>query len=219
MVFSGAAGDELDRIIEQWHENEHRKGLSVADQAATVQQMTAFGLNAEQISQQLRAPKHRVDRALQVGRSGVATKAADRYNLTLDQAVVLAEFENDKDTVTALVVDVREGLVRFAHVAQVARDRREQAEKVAAATAKLEKAKVRILTPDQGRSTKGLADLTANRDRKPITPAQHKKWPGHAAYIDESRRTVETVHVCTDWRKHGHHDRWGSWQDKPAAHK
>jgi ParB family transcriptional regulator, chromosome partitioning protein len=216
MLFSADPGQDLDRIIEQWHENEHRIGLSVSDQAAAVQQLTVFGLNAEQISQRLGASKHRVDKALQVGASELASKAADRYALTLDQAAVVAEFENDKDTVTALVVAAKEGPVRFAHVAQAARDARELAEKVAAATAKLEKAKVRILTRDQARGATGLNDLTASQDRKPILPVQHKKCPGHAAYVTDSWRGVETVYVCTDWAKHGHHSRWGTWQETPV---
>lgn len=92
VVFSAAPGAELDRIIQQWHENEHRTGLSVADQGAAAHQLTAFGLNAEQISQRLRAAKPRIAQALKVGASELATKAADRYDLTLDQAAVLAEF-------------------------------------------------------------------------------------------------------------------------------
>ncbi len=216
MLFSADPGQELDRIIEQWHENEHRAGLSVADQAAAAQQLTAFGPSAEQISQRLGASKHRVDKALQIGGSELATRAAERYDLTLDQAAVVAEFENDKDTVTALVVAAKEGPVRFAHTAQAARDAREKAAKVAAAVAKLEKAKVRIITSDQAAGAKPLTDLTADQKRDPITPAQHKKCPGHAAYVTDSWRGVETIYVCTDWRKNGHHSRYGSWQETPA---
>ena len=216
VIFSAAPGAELDRIIQQWHENEHRTGLSVADQASAAQQLTAFGLNADEISQRLRAAKPRIEQALKVGASELATKAADRYDLTLDQAAVLAEFENDKEALTVLIAAAKEGPVRFAHAAKAARDARDLAEKVAAATAKLEKAKVRILTPDQARGMKPVEDLTADEDRKPITLAQHKRCPGHAAYLAETWRGVETVYVCTDWRKHGHRSRFGSWQDTPV---
>lgn len=216
VVFSADPGAELDRIIEQWHENEHRAGLSVSDQAAAVQQLTAFGLNAGQISQRLRAPKARVDLALKVGGSELASKAADRYDLTLDQAAVVAEFENDKETLTLLIAAAKQGPGKFAHAAQAARDARETAEKIAAAEAKVQKGKVRLLTRDQAHGTTSLNELTADKDRKAITPAQHKKCPGNAAYISESWRGVETIYVCTDWRKHGHHSRWGSWQDTPS---
>ncbi|MFL6163574.1 MAG: ParB/RepB/Spo0J family partition protein [Jatrophihabitantaceae bacterium] len=216
MVVSGEPGAELDRIIEQWHENEHRTGLSVADQAAAAQQLTAFGLNAEDISRRLRTSKPRIAQALQVGASELATKAADRYDLTLDQAAVLAEFDQDKEALTVLIAAAKEGPGRFAHAAQAARDARERAEQIAAATAKLEKAKVRIITRDQASGAAPLNDLTASQDRKPITPAQHKKCPGHAAYVTEYWRGVETVYVCTDWRANGHHKRYGQWQDTPS---
>jgi ParB family chromosome partitioning protein len=92
MLLTGEPGPELDRIIEQWHENEHRAGLSVADQASAARQLSMFGLSAEQIRQRLGASQPRIAQALQVGASELATKAAERYDLTLDQAVVIAEF-------------------------------------------------------------------------------------------------------------------------------
>lgn len=115
-----------------------------------------------------------------------------------------------------LIAASKEGPVRFAHAAQVARDARAVAAQIAEATAKLQKARVRIITQDQARAAKSLKDLTADEKRDPITPTQHKKCPGHAAYIAESWREVETVYVCTDWRANGHHSRWGTWQDKPT---
>ena len=216
VVFSAAPGQELDRIVQQWHENDKRRALGTSDQAAAAQQLAAFGLDAEQISARLGAAKQQVETALKVAASGLATKAADRYDLTLDQAAVLSEFEDDKDSLTMLIAAAKEGPGQFAHAAQVCRDARKLAEEIAAATAKLEKAKVRILTADQARGMIRLNELTADQDRKAITPTQHKKCPGHAAYVTDTWQGVQTVYVCTDWRKHGHHSRWGSWQDTPA---
>lgn len=121
--------------------------------------------------------------------------------------------ENDKEALTRLIAAAKEGPGQFIHAAQAAR---ELAAQITAATAKLEKAKVRILTREQARGTSRLDDLTADQDRKPITPAQHKKCPGHAAYIFDNWQGVHTVYVCTDSRKHGHHSRYGAWQDKSA---
>ncbi|HEY0165668.1 MAG TPA: ParB N-terminal domain-containing protein [Jatrophihabitans sp.] len=72
MLLSGEIGEDLDRIVEQWHENEHRTGLSVFDQAAA-EQLAAFGLSAEMISKRLRTPKRRIDRALEVAKSELAS--------------------------------------------------------------------------------------------------------------------------------------------------
>ncbi|HEX8081450.1 MAG TPA: ParB N-terminal domain-containing protein [Jatrophihabitans sp.] len=212
MLLTGEIGEDLDRIVEQWHENEHRTGLSVSDQAAAAEQLAAFGLSAEMISKRLRTPKRRIDRALQVAKSELASKSADRYDLTLEQAAVLAEFEKDTETVTALIAAARKGPVSFEHVAQVARDARARAELIATAEAKLDKANVRRITSQEAKQTgtSALNDLTNGTDRDPIKPTQHKKCPGHAAYVSENWRGVETVYVCTDWRKHGHKNRWAS---------
>jgi ParB family chromosome partitioning protein len=212
MLITGEAGEDLDRIVAQWHENDQRTGLSVSDQAAAAEQLVAFGLSAEVISQRLRTPKRRIDRALEVAKPKLASKSADRYDLTLEQAAVLAEFENDTETMTALIAAARKGPVSFEHVAQVARDARARAELIAAADAQLDKANVRRLTSQQAKQTgtSALADLTNGPEREPIKPAQHKKCPGHAAYVSENWRGVETVYVCTDWRKHGHKNHWSS---------
>jgi ParB family chromosome partitioning protein len=212
MLITGEIGEDLDRIVGQWHENEHRTGLSVSDQASAAEQLAAFGLSAEMISKRLRTPKRRIDRALEVAKSELASKSADRYDLTLEQAAVLAEFEKDTETVTALIAAARKGPVSFEHVAQVARDARARAEQIAAAEAKLDKANVRRLTSQEAKQTgaSALNDLTTGPDRDPIKPTQHKKCPGHAAYVSENWRGVDTVYVCTDWRKHGHKNRWAS---------
>jgi hypothetical protein len=96
--------------------------------------------------------------------------------------------------VTALIAAARKGPVSFKHVAQVTRDARARAELIAAAEAKLDKANVRRLTPQQAKQTgtSALNDLTNGTDRDPIKPAQHKKCPGHAAYVSENWRGVDT---------------------------
>jgi hypothetical protein len=172
MLLSGEIGEDLDRIIEQWHENEHRTGLSVSDQAAAAEQPAAFDLSAEMISKRLRTPKRRIDRALEVAKSELASKSADRYDLTLEQAAVLAEFEKDTETVTALIAAARKGPVSFEHVAQVARDdARARAELVAAAETKLDKANVRRMTSQEAKQTgtSALNDLTICRCKQAMS--------------------------------------------------
>ena len=128
-VFDGDdAGDDADRIVRQWAENEHRAGLSDADRLAAVEQLSAFGLSAAQITKRLRAPRRQVDAALTAAGSTLAKAAVGRYDfLDLVQAAVLAEFDatDDSDTVKALVAAAKSEPGQFEHIAQRARDARE----------------------------------------------------------------------------------------------
>jgi hypothetical protein len=74
-----------------------------------------------------------VNAALAVSGSPLAKTATQRYDcLTLEQAAVLAEFDDDPDTVKALVAAATVSPGQFAHVAQRARDTRDQQQREAA---------------------------------------------------------------------------------------
>jgi len=84
--------DDAARIVSQWHENEHRTGLSTSDKVAAVEQLSLLGLSAAQIVRQTRSRKGDVDQALAAAGSALAKGAAERYDfLTLDQAAAVAE--------------------------------------------------------------------------------------------------------------------------------
>jgi ParB family chromosome partitioning protein len=221
IVMSAASDDEADRILRQWHENELRRGLNVSDQVAVAEQLAAFGMNAGEIAGKLHTSPDHVGRALAVAGSALARKAAPRYDLTLDQAAALAEFEGQEDTIKALVAAAQEGPGRFEHTLQYARDERAKAQQVAAIEADLAARGVRLITGTEGRAPKAkpLDDLTADlATRRPITPAKHKNCPGHAAYVMvwSWKDKIEPVYVCTDWKAHSHAYRYGSTQP-PAA--
>jgi ParB/RepB/Spo0J family partition protein len=117
----GNAG-EIERLLTQHAENHHRAGLSVTDDANVAKQLSLMGLSPTQIAKRTHTKKAHVDTALTVAGSELATKAADRYDLTLDQASAIAEFEDDTETVTALIAAIQTG--RFDHVTQRARNDR-----------------------------------------------------------------------------------------------
>jgi ParB family chromosome partitioning protein len=88
---NGGAG-EAARIVEQWHENEQRAGLSTSDKVAAVEQLSLLGLSAAQIVKQTRAAKSEVTAAIAASGSDLAKGAAERYEfLTLDGAAAVAE--------------------------------------------------------------------------------------------------------------------------------
>lgn len=133
-----------------------------------------------------KAPRARVDAALQVSRSNLALAATGRYDfLDLTQAAVLAEFGDDAETVKTLVVAAQRG--QFEHAAQRARDERQrQQERTAYAATLTEQGLTVVEAPTYGAPTGvvRLADLTDDPDtRTPITAEDHSTCPGHAVYV------------------------------------
>jgi ParB family transcriptional regulator, chromosome partitioning protein len=212
---------EVDRIIRQRDENTHRAGLTTAEEIGVVAQLAAFGMSPDEIAEQARIAKDRVQTALTVTDSKMARKAAEKWNeLSLDQAAAIAEFEDDKDAVTALVEASRNG--GFEHTAQRLRDDRKEAEAKAACVAQLEADGVTVLTeaPSYNARTTRLDDLVDAKG-KGITPATHKDCPGNVAWASfrwkGNERTYVPAFGCSDPVKHGHRDRYSSSPAKPAA--
>jgi ParB family transcriptional regulator, chromosome partitioning protein len=213
IVTADDGADEAARIVSQWHENEHRAGLSTADKVAAVEQLSLLGLSASQIVKQTRARKADVDQALATAGSALAKGAATRYEfLTLDQAAAVAEFDSNQETVKALIACAKSSEGEFMHALQRARDEREAAARVATLRAELANAFVRVIDRpgyEERRNVKGLDELVTDKGKQ-ITPAGHASCPGHAAYIADDWRGARIIYVCTQWGQAGHRDRYNS---------
>jgi ParB family transcriptional regulator, chromosome partitioning protein len=226
-----ASKDDADRLIDQMAENDHRAALTAGERAQGFEQLAALGLSAAQIAKRTATPKADVTAGLTVAGSELATKAADRWDfLTLEQAAVLAEFEDDDEAVKALTVAAQRG--QFAHTAQRLRDARAEAEELATAAQALTDRGVTVVDRPawDDKSVLPLDRLT--HDGAAVEVEQHAKCPGHAAYVnaewdwiestdedgeDEQVRTVGAVFVCTDWKAQGHTDRYASGSGRPKA--
>jgi ParB/RepB/Spo0J family partition protein len=125
----------VERIVRQYAENEHRTGLSTTDRLGVVEQLSLLNVSAAQIAKRTRMTRPQVDQALTVSRSDLAKAASVRYELTIDQAAGVAEFENDPDTVKALVAAAKTG--QFDHVLERARQERDDSAQRAQAEADL----------------------------------------------------------------------------------
>jgi ParB family transcriptional regulator, chromosome partitioning protein len=223
---------QIERILEQWDENEYRAGLRTADKVNTVQQLAAFGLPADQITTRLgTTSRPEVDAALAVAGSDLAKAATARYEfLDLTQAAVIAEFEDDAEAVKRLVAAASTGK-QFEHVTQQLRDARTETERQAAFTQRLLEAAITVIDPDRDDVTE-LHELMSP-DGVPLTDENHRQCPGNAAYVittsgyidpttgepidedddreddeDEPQSTwgdyCEAQYVCTDPETHGH---------------
>ena len=212
---------DAERVVDQLTENEHRAPITTADQVAAYEQLHAFGLPAGEIAKRTATTPERVATGLRVAGSAVAVgTVAQHPEMTLDQALVFAEFEEDKDAIGALVACITEpdDNEPFAHVAAQLRDDRAEFEAKQALEAELAAAGIKIVERPawDSKTTKGLDSL--KHGKKNLTVPDHADCPGHAAYIamrhnwvdGRSSSSPEAFYVCTDWRKHGHKDRYAA---------
>ncbi|RPF21500.1 hypothetical protein [Myceligenerans xiligouense] len=120
--------------------------------------------------------------ALAVGKSRFAVAAQGRYDLTLDQAGTIAEFDalGGRDAVKHLTATEVKEPGQFAHAAQRLRDEREREAK-AAVVALLTDSGVRVVpaSAHDDESIKVLGDLT-DVDGNVLTADNHAGCPGHA---------------------------------------
>ena len=125
--------DEAQRIARQLAENLHRKDLTTGEEAAAYAQLAMLDMTDTAIARATGVTRQHVAKARKVADSDVAATVADRYHLTLDQAVTIAEFEDDRDAVKQLTVTARSNPGQFDHVASRIRQDRERAQQYAAA--------------------------------------------------------------------------------------
>ncbi len=139
-----------ERIIRQLAENDHRDGLSDGDRAAAFHQLAFEGMSVTAIAKRTATKPKDVKTALAVAENPVAASAIHEHTLTLDQAAVLIEFDDDPEIRADLIDVATTDPAQFAHAAQRARDDRERAKVKADAEAELAGRGYEILDRDRG---------------------------------------------------------------------
>jgi ParB family chromosome partitioning protein len=204
----------IDRIIDQLGENEHRAGITLADEVLATQELLDLGLSATKIAELRSLPRPRVRTLVTVAKDEVATQAVSDGILDLTQAAVLAEFSTDEAAVARLTECARKDPDQFDHVVSQLRDEREEAAAIQAAAAELTEQGITVI--DKPDSLRGQIRLLEELRRSPtskvgvkLTPARHAKCPGHAAYVKyrgwvKPEDRVSVHFVCTAFEEHGH---------------
>ncbi len=209
VVREDLAGDATE-VAGMLVENCERTQLKTGEVAAGYEQLAALGLSDAAIAKATGASKAQVGKARTVAASEVATTVADRYDLTLEQAIVLAEFDDDRDAVKALTVCAKDDPGRFEHLASRLRQDRERRDAHAAAVAVLVEAGVRVLADEPHYGSTDLAKALRldglTHGGKNLTPKNHASCPGHAAYVP-AHRPERPEYVCTDPKGNGHASR------------
>ncbi|GAB3584636.1 hypothetical protein GCM10027406_31380 [Leifsonia lichenia] len=173
------------RIVQQMVENDQREALTDADRAAAFQQLAFEGLSVTAIARRTGTKTREVKTALAVVENQIAASAIHENQLTLDQAAVLIEFDDDDETRANLIQVATTDPAQFAHTAQRARDDKARAKAKADTEADLAGRGYLILDSDPGyydtEYTRISELLTADDQR--VTVEHIESLEGRAAYV------------------------------------
>jgi ParB family chromosome partitioning protein len=221
-------GDDstVERLLEQFVENEQRAALTEPERAAFFQQLAFEGLTVPQIAKRTSVPKKVVEAGISVAESEFAQKVATKHEVTLDQAAAIIEFEGDKDAVKRLVQYAEDSPEQFAHEVQRQRDERERREEVAAEQANFVEQGYTILQEAphyDDNDTARLSDLTT-KDGTDLT-VEHLVGVGkdRQAYVVWGWNGLTTTVYVHDFKSYGFKKRTntgnGSMTDEQKAER
>lgn len=195
---------EAMRIVRQLIAKEHRAELDESERVAAWRQLELDGMSVTAIARAVGEKPKRVKAGLAVAASEAATKEVTEHQVTLDQALVLAEFEDDPDTAKQLRDTAQHNPSQFEHEAQRARDKREERAAVEELIAHYtEQGYHRIEWPRyDDKTVLSFRDLTM-KDGTPITEDNYLGGDGHRFAVRELWNGYEVGHFVTDWRKWG----------------
>jgi ParB family transcriptional regulator, chromosome partitioning protein len=236
---------KVNRLFDQWDENDKRADLTAQDQAGFVQALLDFHVPQAEMRRRAGLDKATVTAAVLVARSERVMAGPPVPDL--DMAAALAGFDaaGDSEAVTALEAEVASGRGAFRHAAQVLTDTQASRFQKRDLLAQLAEAGVTVLELDKNQDPVlpggGRVDwgqhLTQLTDKpqltgwgEPLTAEGHAQCPGHAAYLRRTGRWDETLHqhmavheavfLCTDPDLYSHHARsvrTGPGKDKSDA--
>jgi ParB family chromosome partitioning protein len=210
-------GADSDQVLGMLIENLRRHDLTELEEARGYQQLLDLGLSATKIAKATGTSRTRVRDALAVTKSDTALTTATAHGLTLDQALVLTEFDGDDEALYTLTDAAVEDPDRLLHVASRIRQDRERQAEYERLVAEHEAAGVTILEPPESYSSKALGvprilDTLIDGDDQALDPDQHASCPGHAVWIEKatSWHSPSPAYACVDPQTHGHRNRYGA---------
>ncbi|NSX35349.1 ParB/RepB/Spo0J family partition protein [Pseudarthrobacter oxydans] len=115
--------EEAERIVTQVVENIQRAELTEADEADAYHQLSLIGVSAAAIAKKTGRTKTTVEGALKAKASDAGAAALSK-GYTIDEALIMAEFEGDEDATEELESVLADEADQLLHVAQLLRDRR-----------------------------------------------------------------------------------------------
>lgn len=196
--------EEAERIVTQVVENIQRAELTDADEADAYHQLSLIGVSAAAIAKKTGRKKAAVEGALKAKASEAGTAALGRGH-TIEEALILAEFEGDEEATLELETAIQDEPDQLFHVAQQLRDERERAAALAAYTAEVAATGKTIVERPayDDEETAGVTSLK-RADGEPATEDD-----ANAVYISQDYRgEFSTVPVIVGWKELGFTERY-----------
>jgi ParB family chromosome partitioning protein len=202
-------GDLAGQYLDMVTTSRHREQLRPIEEADALFAAHQAGASRTRIRRNAGLTPGEVTAALTAGKlTGPARDAATARDLTLDELVILAEFDSDEAAVIRLTRAAVTGRIEYeaelirAERADLAEEQRLSAELAAAGVAASDSLPA------------GAALLTSLRDGDAeLTPGSHAGCPGHAAWL-RSWAPTTAAWYCADPDTHGHTP---LWQQVPPA--
>jgi ParB family chromosome partitioning protein len=202
--------DEAGQFLDMYAANHHRKQLSTLEEADALFAASASGATRTRIRKATGLGRDDVAAAIKAGgMTGFARETAAGFGqaITLEQLVLLAEFEDDAGAVGRIMTDICNG-----HSGQHAaeRIRQERAE-----AAEHERLAARLIADGYtvtGEIPPGGSSLhVLVHDGRELTPEGHAGCPGRGVFF-HGGRPLDPVHYCADPAANGHESRYQSTQ-------
>ena len=192
--------EEAERIVTQVVENIQRAELTEADEADAYHQLSLIGVSAAAIAKKTGRTKTTVESALKAKASDAGAAALSK-GYTIEEALVLAEFESDEEATAELESVIMDEPDQLFHVAQQLRDDRERAAALAAFTAELEAAGTTIVeAPGYNEDNETLRVSSLNR----ADGERAIEEDGNAVYIHTNYNGEHsTIPVIVGWKELG----------------
>lgn len=207
-------------VIEQLAENDHRDPITEADRGAAVETLAGLGMTAAAIAKRTKMHRTTVDAALTVRGSRAASQAVETFELTLEQAAILAQFEDDADTLAGLTEAAEHG--QFDHAAQRAVDHRDSVAAAESERKRLTEAGyvLREDAPTWDEKIARLSDLRP-KDSEPgatADPAEYLATGDLTVTVRPGwRGQAEVTYYLANARRHGLVDRYSSAPARSAG--
>ncbi|MDE8669939.1 ParB/RepB/Spo0J family partition protein [Pseudarthrobacter sp. H3Y2-7] len=208
--------EEAERIVTQVVENIQRAELTEADEADAYHQLSLIGVSAAAIAKKTGRTKTTVESALKA-KSSDAGAAALGKGWSIEEALIMAEFEGNRDATAELESVIMDEPGQLLHVAQLLRDRRESAAALAALTEELE-AHGKIIVEDAGHyaDEENLYVSAANRaDGEPATDEDANAYVISTDY----RGQHNAKPAITGWKELGFTPRYERYDGGRQAQK
>ncbi|NUU33397.1 ParB/RepB/Spo0J family partition protein, partial [Arthrobacter sp. C9C5] len=208
--------EEAERIVTQVVENIQRAELTEADEADAYHQLSLIGVSAAAIAKKTGRTKTTVEGALKAKASDAGAAALGK-GYTIDEALIMAEFEGNQDATEELESVIADEPDQLLHVAQMLRDRRDSAAALAALIEELEAAD-KTIVEDAGHyaTDENLYVSAAKRsDGEPATDED-----ANAYLISTDYRGQHSANpVIAGWQDLGFTPKYERYDGGPQAQK